>query len=94
MIALKTLSPNKCLSLAGFSRRGLGSGARRAAPPSATRVATGLARGRDSGRRPRGSGRAASQVARYCFTSPAVGLETLAKKKHREGGPGALLTVG
>lgn len=63
--------------------------ARRAAPPSAARVATGLARGRDSGRRPWEPGRAASQVARYCFTSPAVDSETLAKKRHREeGGPG------
>lgn len=79
----------KCLSLAGFSRRGPRSGARRAAPPSAARVATGLARGRDSGRRPWEPGRAASQVARYCFTSPAVDSETLAKKRHREeGGPG------
>lgn len=79
----------KCLSLAGFSRRGPLSGARRAAPPSAARVATGLAPGRDSGRRPWEPGRAASQVARYCFTSPAVDSETLAKKRNRgEGGPG------
>lgn len=79
------------LSLAGFSRRGLWSGARRAAPPSAARVATGLARGRDSGRRPWEPGRAASQVARYCFTSPAVESETLAKKRVREGGSGLRL---
>lgn len=79
------------LSLAGFSRRGLPSGARRAAPPSAARVATGLARGRDSGRRPWKPGRAASQVARYCFTSPAVESKTLAKKRVRERGSGLRL---
>lgn len=94
MIVLKTLSPNAS-SLAGFSRRGPRRGARRAAaPPSAARVATGLARGRDSGRRPWEPGRAASQVARYCFTSPAVASETLAKKRHREeGSPRAPLAV-
>lgn len=85
MIVLKNTF-TKCLSLAGFSRRGPRSGARRAAPPSAARVATGLAWGRDSGRRPWEPGRAASQVARYCFTSPAVDSETLAKKRHREEG--------
>lgn len=77
------------LSLAGFSRHGLRSGARQAAPPSAARVATGLARGRDSGRRPWEPGRAASQVARYCFTSPAVESETLAKKRVRKGARGS-----
>lgn len=76
------------LSLAGFSRRGLRSGARRAAPPSAARVAKGLTRGRDSGRGPWELGHAASQVARYCFTSPAIESETLAKKRLREGGSG------
>lgn len=87
MIVLKTLSPNASLTR-GLSRRGLRSGARRAAPPSAARVATGLARGRDSGHGPWELGRAASQVARYCFTSPAIESETLAKKRLREGGSG------